>query len=389
MVAQRAAPVGGAETHLTASVAALREAGIEVHLALGEEGPGADGSDDRSLVPGLSDKNPPAETFALLAEAIARVDPELVHIQQLPNAGAVSTARRHAPVVYNIHNHDLVCTSGEKYFRQPGRQCQRPHGAGCIPNLAFRGCAHTRDPRGLSGGFRRTGRALADLRSADAVVGHSRFVLDELAGNGVERAAIVPLFVDPPASVSPPPPDGPIVFAGRVTEGKGVGTFLRAAARVEAAVEIIGDGWWMPKAERLSRRLGIEGRVGFSGWLAREGLQQAYRRARIVVVPSHWPEPFGLVGLEAMAAARPVVGSNGGGIPDWLDDGRNGLLVAPGDVEGMADAFATLLSNPGRCAEMGARGAERVRKDFIADRYVESLAGVYDRATSRWQRSNG
>ena len=121
---------------------------------------------------------------------------------------------------------------------------------------------------------------------------------------------------------SPPPAGGPIVFSGRVTPGKGIATFLRAAVEVAAPAEVIGDGWWMPKARRLVSRLGAANRVTFRGWLSTSELERAYRSARIVVVPSHWPEPFGLVGIEAMAHARPVVGAATGAIPEWLRHGE-------------------------------------------------------------------
>lgn len=381
MVAQRVAPVGGAETHLAAAVAALEQAGHEVSLALGEDPATPDATTDFHVIRGLADNAPPAGAFARLSEVIGAVDPDLVHIQQLPAAGFVSVAAKAAPVVYNVHNHDLVCTSGEKYFRRPGQECGRPHGPGCIPNLIAHGCAHTRDPRGLPSRYRRTTRVLEDLKLAEVVIAHSRFVLDELRLNGIERAVTVPLFVDPLPAPSPPPTTGPVVFAGRVTRGKGVGTLLRAAALVDAPFEILGDGWWTPRAERLARRLGIESRVTFRGWLAAGDLEQAYRQARIVVVPSHWPEPFGLVGIEAMAVGRPVVASDTGGIPDWLSDGENGLLVEAGDAEGMGAALGALLADPDRAASLGARGAERVRRDFTVERYLDGLQAAYDLAT--------
>jgi glycosyltransferase involved in cell wall biosynthesis len=382
IAAERASPNGGTGSHVAASATALRNAGHDVLLALGEEIADSTASETH-VVPGLAEKEAPADTHTRLSELIARLEPDLVHIQQLPDAGFISTIREHAPVVFNVHNH-LVCTSGSKYFRKPGSECRRPHGPGCVPNLMLRGCAHTPDPRDLPLKYRRVSRMVAGLRSADVVVAHSRFVLDELRSNGVERTAAVPLFVDPVTEPSPPPDSGPIVFSGRVTEAKGVSTFLRAAARVDAPTEILGDGWSMPSARRLARSLGIEDRLTLRGWLDPAGLMRAYRRARVVVVPSHWPEPFGLVGLEAMVGGRPVVGSATGGIPEWLKHGSNGLLVAPGDVGELAGALSTLLSDPEMAARMGAAGVERARSEFTAERYVDAIEGAYDTAVGRW-----
>jgi glycosyltransferase involved in cell wall biosynthesis len=210
-------------------------------------------------------------------------------------------------------------------------------------------------------------------------------VLEQLRLNKVDQLAVVPLFIDPMPKATPLRSGGPVLFSGRVVAAKGLQTFLRAAGRVEAEIEIVGDGWWMPKARRLAAKLGMEDRVAFRGWLTGEDLADAYRRARVVVVSSHWPEPFGIVGLEAMAHARPTIGSATGGIPEWLEDGVNGVLVAPGSVDQLAAALTALLTDFPRAAEMGARGAERVRTQFTAEQYQAALEPLYDLAIDRWR----
>ena len=384
MAAQRIARVGGAESHLAAAVAVLREAGNEVLLALGET-PGDDdhGASEVHVIPGLSDKPAPRGAFARLSALVVTSKPDLVHIQQLPDAGWVAAIAGKAPVVYNIHNHDPVCTSGQKYFRHPGQECGRPHGLGCVPNLLVRGCAHSLDPRGLPGSFRRTTRFLDDLRAADVVVAHSNFMVEELHLNGIQRTVLVPLFITPIMTPSTPPADGPILFAGRITPGKGLGTLLKAATRVDASVEVVGDGWWMSTARRLARTQGVEDRVSFRGWLGPGEMEEAFRSSRVVAVPSHWPEPFGLVGLEAMAVGRPVVASDVGGISDWLEHKGNGLKVRAGNSGSLADALAAILSNPDRGARMGRQGTERVRRDFTSSNYLIGLENAYSDAEGR------
>jgi glycosyltransferase involved in cell wall biosynthesis len=226
------------------------------------------------------------------------------------------------------------------------------------------------------------------LREASAVVAHSRFVLEQLRRNGVDRTAAVPLFIEPPA-VAPtePPSDGPVMFSGRVTPAKGIEVFLCAIAKAGATAEVCGDGWGLPRARRLASRLGIAERVSFRGWLPREGLSDPYRRSRLVVVPSLWPEPFGLVGIEAMAHGRPVIGTATGGIPEWLADGETGLLVPPGDPDALAVAIEALLDDSRRAALLGARGAERVAAEFTVQRYLEAIGEAYRGAIQHWHRS--
>jgi glycosyltransferase involved in cell wall biosynthesis len=214
------------------------------------------------------------------------------------------------------------------------------------------------------------------------VVAHSEYIARHLETNGIE-ASVVPLFVE--ARRPAEQPDGParILFSGRLTPAKGVGTLLKAAAAVDARFDICGDGWWAPTARRLARRTGVEERVTFHGWVGSEALASAYESAAVVVVPSHWPEPVGLVGLEAMAHGRPVVASATGGIPEWLADRETGLLVRPGDANALADALRRLLADPPARRRMGAAGAARVAREFSEQRYVEAIEQAYLQALGR------
>jgi len=101
------------------------------------------------------------------------------------------------------------------------------------------------------------------------------------------------------------------------------------------------------------------------GWLTPEETIRAYSASRIVVVPSVWHEPFGLVAVEAMAASRPVVASRTGGLADIIVDGETGLLVPPNDPAALADAIARLLAEPDTRARMGAAG--RLRAELYYD----------------------
>jgi glycosyltransferase involved in cell wall biosynthesis len=369
---------------VTASAAALERAGHDVVLAVGERDPAVPLHSEVRVIAGLGAKETSGTARDAFRREISRVRPDVVHIQQLADPAVVPVARAEAPVVFNVHNF-VVCTSGAKYFRRPGQACHRAHGGGCMVNLVTRGCAHTRDPRPLARMYRRTSRMIAALRSADAVVGHSRYLLDQLRLNTIKRTSFVPLFLFPQPKPSPVPNSRRILFSGRVTANKGVDTLIRAAAGLDAELELCGDGWWIPQGRKLATRLGMADRVAFRGWMSPTELSDAYRDATVVAVPSHWPEPFGLVGLEAMAHGRPVVGSDAGGIPEWLSDGESGLLVPAGDADALGRALAELLDDGDRCARMGAAGAARVDSDFSERHYMKALRETYEAACNHWE----
>jgi glycosyltransferase involved in cell wall biosynthesis len=374
---------GGVATHVEASAAALARAGVDVHvLAVRDE--------REQPMHGVT-LHPSPELFKTELSPARRIGDALsrsysvIHTHQFDDPHVTAHLQRHAPLVSSVHGFS-TCTSGVHYFR-PGQECQRAHGPGCIPNLLVRGCAHTRDPRWLPQAYRRSTGARGSLRRADLTITYSRAIDRHMAVNGVERRAIVPLFSTVPV-VRGSGHEGRrrVLFAGRLVRPKGVEVLLRAARDVDAEFVICGGGQRLEALRRLASRLGVEERIVFTGWLAPEHLALQLAEASIVAVPSLWPEPFGLVGIEAFAAGRPVVASATGGVEDWLDDGRTGLCVPAGDVGALAGALTELLSDPERQRVMGDAGRITVSERFTEEHHVRALLAAYETARHTWEQ---
>jgi glycosyltransferase involved in cell wall biosynthesis len=376
---------GGVATHVEASAAALARAGVEVHvLAVRDE--------SERPVPGVTVHASP-ELFRRELEPERRVGAALsreysvIHTHQFDEPQVTAYMQRRAPVISSVHGFSN-CTSGVHYFR-PGEECRRAHGPGCVPNLIARGCAHTRDPRWLPRSYRRAGDARTSLRRSDLTITYSSAIDRHMAANGVVHRAIVPLFSTVPAAQgSGHEGRRRVLFAGRLVRPKGVDVLLRAAGEVEAEFVICGEGKQLEALRRLARRLGVHDRVTFTGWLGAEQLARELAEASVVAIPSLWPEPFGMVGIEAFAAGRPVVASATGGVEDWLEDGRSGLCVPAGDVRALAAALSQLLADPARQREMGAAGRIAVGERFTEERHVAALLDAYETATGTWQQRN-
>jgi len=373
---------GGVATHAMASASALARDGIAVAVlaARVEEEP-SDGAITVHHSPRLFDPQASAETR--LAGALDSA-PEVVHLHQFEDPDLLAVMRRSAPVLISVHGY-TACSSGVHYFK-PGQECARAHGPGCIPNLTLRGCAHTRNPASLPAAYRGASRGLAAIRGADLAISYSSAVDRHLAANAVERRAVIPLFTTMVAKVgSGHAGRRRVVFAGRVIDAKGASVLIRAASKIDAEVVICGDGWRTEAMRRLARRLGVAERVHFRGWLGPEALAEELAEASIVALPSLWPEPFGLVGIEALAAGRPVIASLTGGVGDWLADGVNGLAVQPGDVAGLAQALDELLGDPARQAALGAAGQAMVAARFSPELHVARLLEAYRSARRSWE----
>ena len=270
------------------------------------------------------------------------------------------------------------------YFR-PGQECTRAHGPGCIPNLLLRGCAHTRDPRWLPASYRRVTSAAIERCAADLVISYSRAIDRHLAENALLRRAVVPLLTTMDrARGAVTTARRRVVFAGRVVAPKGVDVLIRAARLLNAEFVDLRRRRRLDAMRRLAAASRRE-RVRFSGWLERGRLARELADASVVAMPSLWPEPFGLIGIEAFATSRPVVASATGGVGEWLEHGVNGMAVTPGDVSALAEALEQLLADPSRQTAMGDAGQAMVAERFSPERHVSDLLGAYRVARARWE----
>ena len=167
--------------------------------------------------------------------------------------------------------------------------------------------------------------------------------------------------------------EGRLLYVGRVEGRKGVETAVRALALLppDHTLEILGRGTEDSIAElrRVGSTAGAGDRVSF-GAVDREALRPRYLAADVLVFPSEWEEPFGLVPLEAMACGRPVVATATGGAAEFLLDGVNCLLFPSGDVEALAAAVRRLAADPklrARLVDGGLRTAAGLTTDRLAD----------------------
>ncbi len=140
-----------------------------------------------------------------------------------------------------------------------------------------------------------------------------------------------------------------LLYAGRVVEQKGVRTAVESLALLpsEAHLTIVGDGDapYHRELEELAQALGVAARTRFEPPRPHAELIDAYRDADAVLFPVQWPEPFGLVPLEAMAMGRPVIATGMGGSGEYLADEVNSLLFAAGDAQALAAAISRVASD--------------------------------------------
>jgi len=227
-----------------------------------------------------------------------------------------------------------------------------------------------------------------NIRHVQAFISISRAVTESAVRAGLDRTRIheIPNFVErvPEASPPPMPTELAIGIFGRVTHWKGQKEFLRAAMQVlprfpGLRVYIVGDHSdsdprYFEQCRAIALSSAFAGQIEFTGVVTDVGAY--YRRCTVVVHASIEPEPFGMVLIEAMAEARPVVASILGAPLEIIQDGVEGYLVNPKDADGMASRIIALLADPGLAKDMGVRGHKKALTNYnpsVAARRFERL----------------
>lgn len=234
------------------------------------------------------------------------------------------------------------------------------------------------------------------LSNADVIISPSEYFIDEsrFLGKYRDKIVVIPNGInlsdfdigyskeDCREKLGLPLSGSIILFLGNIVPYKGPDILVKAMARIvkdepDAKLVFAGKGVLKNELEMLSKRLGVEKNVKFTGFVE-DGLKPLYYKAAdVFCLPSTMStESFGIVNLEAMACGVPIVASKIGGIPDAVKDGKNGLLVQPQDSEALADAIIYLLENEDVRGKMGKNGRKKV-VDYSWDEIANKTERLY------------
>ncbi len=284
------------------------------------------------------------------------------------------------PLVIASHDHSHTCIKTHRYLPLSDHPCHRPPGMGCV----VRGCMlnRVRDSDGRSRleirdpFSRRT--ELRKLARRAVLVACSGYVANQLRAAGVPpgRVRVVhPIPQEKPVPLRPRPEENRMVVVAQLVRGKGVDFAIDALRFLpsDVTLTVVGEGPSRGGLEKQANEI-AEGRVQFTGYVSPDGVTEYYDRARVVLVPSRWPEPFGMVGIEAMRRARPIVAANHGGIPEWAPASGGGRLFEPGSSSQLAQAASELL----RSDESGQKALEFTGQRHKHAHMLDQLEALLD-----------
>ncbi len=379
---------GGLNRMVVETCSWLGKAGHDVALAYHDEHP--------SLVEcpvfRVREALPMPERQVAREKAVETFQPDVLYCHSIKVMPSLPGLSERFPLASFYHDQSIFCSGGDRCSRD-WEPCHRPHGWSCLLWHHVMGCGGKHPINNWRRWRSIDSRMLAWKLPRSRVQVASRFMQRGLEENGfpADRLDLVPLCAEPPpADASIPTEPGLLLVPGRMVKSKGIDLAIRAVAQLHdlpCRLVVAGDGPQRAALEQLAGDLGVTSRVTFTGEILPTELASWYARASVILFPVLRPEPFGLIGVEALAYGKPIVAFDGGAVDEWLWPGETGTKVQNRTPEAFASALRELISDPQRCIAMG-QAAKRRHAFFHPDAFVQRLTGALDR-TIRWHRDTG
>jgi glycosyltransferase involved in cell wall biosynthesis len=319
---------------------------------------------------------PPIQDFfisRMLERIVAEEKPDIIHAHGWLLYSVLDRKKFRIPLVMTLHDYASVCP--KKILLKGDAICEKPLTIECVD------CARSQY------GLAKSTFAYAclklnkrKLKSVDKYIAVSTFVKDfhlrQLDLNE-EDIVVIPNFweeekYNPKLEANRAFPDNVILFVGALSPHKGVDVLIEAYEKLNTETKLVVIGRQSPDYSlKTTKNVMIVENAPFNT------IMEAYSKCRFVVMPSIWPEPFGLVALEAMGCRKAIIASNVGGLRDIVVNGKTGILIPPNDSDRFAEAMHYLLENPLTAKEMGRRGYGYLMRDYTPDIVIPKIEKIY------------
>lgn len=308
--------------------------------------------------------------------------PDIVHVHNvfpLISPSVYWAIHRHqVPIVQTIHNFRLMCPNG--LFYTHGQICERCK-MGNMCHAILRRCY--RNSILLSALYALTislNRWLGTFNKISGFIVLNSFTTEKLIESGItkkEKIKIIPNFLSEKLPEKGPQlrlPEG--IFLGRLSQEKGVHLLIESIKLVPGlTLRILGVGPMEVELKQLANEL--KDQVKFEGFIEGDTKFSILKNALVLVLPSVWYEQFPMAALEGMALGVPLIVPNIGGWSSIVEDGENGFLFEPGNVNDLASKMKLLFNNPGLAVQMGLKGRRLVEERFSAENYYSEVIKLY------------
>lgn len=322
------------------------------------------------------------QSYRQMTKKLKEFQPDVVHVHNTiplisPSVYAACSDAG-IPVVHTLHNYKLICPGA--YLYRQGKICEDCVGKTVAYPSVVNGCY-----RGSSAQTAVTAAGLTfnHLRKTyqnniDIYITLTQFARHKFieAGIAAEKIAVKPNFVSSKIQVGEHQ-GGYALYVGKLVQYKGIETLLKAwhSLNEKIPLKIVGKG---PLEILLKSNLpqGVE----YLGSAPRDKVIHLMQNASVLIFPSEWYEPFGMVAAEAFATGLPVIGSRIGGIPEIVKEGYSGWNFNPEDAQDLAHTVKLAFSNTAELQRRGVMARQQYEDCYSPDKNYQMLMNIYETA---------
>lgn len=348
---------------------------------------------------------PYQESISATVAPVADWGPDLLISNCLRNVELEAALHQLGKVFYIAHNYRAMCISGSKTHKRPTiAPCNLRFGAQCLALYFPKGCGGN-NPFSAWKLFRFQKALLKLLLKTDQIITYSSHMKEQwkLQGYPEEKISMIPPFPPQDSTATLPIPDAlpdlydpdtplQLIFAGRMDASKGGHCLIRSAMEVQQTLNrrihivMAGDGPersnWTEQAAQIQNQTQADQKITFEfpGWLNGPDLWKAIDSSHCLIFPSVWPEPFGLIGIEAGLRHCPVAGFLNGGVQDWLRTGVNGYGATPGTTPAstLAKAIIQTTQDPDHHKQLR-KGAAEIARGFSREQHFKRFTRLIEK----------
>ena len=341
--------IGGIERYMQKSAELLRKNDCKVHYLYIENG-GKDQEDFAAAFDSIKNFAPGDKELQNADMVILHNIIDVKYLKYLPEN----------KTFFFAHDHNIYCQRHHYYTPVGRRNCHFSYNK-WICKL----CSLGRNPA----------PPLVEYRKFPALV-LSELMAENLRKNGFEKVFKLPAFIKPAERKHTFDGTLHILFLGQLIRGKGADLMLRSLAKLNIPFlcTIAGDGKDRIVLEKMVDKLKLRDKVHFTGFVSEP--EKLWSDCDVFFFPIRWQEPFGLVGLEALAHGVPVVAFDLGGVREYLDLGECGVLIPERNISAAAKKLEEFYTFPTLLQKAGENGLRIVKENFSEDNFVDNFKKI-------------
>jgi glycosyltransferase involved in cell wall biosynthesis len=316
------------------------------------------------------------------SDLLDRFSPDVIHFHNIPglSVGLIHIAKhRKIKTVLTLHDYWGICQKNT-LLKQEGRVCDDiSECKDCLSTIS--GIRWNNLPIRMRKDF-----IFFQIQAVDTIICASRYVAKRYVEAGIDekKICVIPcgINIERFSKIPREKVKSRIRFSyvGHLGRHKGIHVLVDALALLKKKdriqINIIGDGELRDYLKRKVKAIGWDNSVRFWGKVDNQQIENVYRETDVLLVPSIWPEAFGIIIIEAMASGIPVIASRIGGIPEIIEDGKTGYLIEAGNAKELANKMSEFIAEPSKISLLGKNGFKKASA-FSSENQANKSEDIY------------